>query len=609
MRSRQPFCRGRSAFVAGLALVGLNNAAQATIGSEYATSITLPLAQFPIDNEADASSSSLPIVLAQAGPAAGGGAPAAGGGAAPAGGANPGGAGAAPGAGGNANTLAPLGSYQDNPYGVSTSGLPTGTAVAGQPAWEIVGRVGDDEIVSDNVTHTHSNQKSDLISQFSAGVTVTADTPRLEGTLGYNALYRYALSVKNQNRFSQFGAMRAHTTLVPDYFTVDLFGNVSELERLGLGLTNSALLTNSETTQTYTLGISPDVRSQVGRLGFVDLNYYYSQLWTDRNTGPIVTPFGTIGALTGSKRQQARAMFQMPGTLDARLQTTVSVDGSEMTTGGGFSTFRRASAMLGNEFQLTRSFSLIGQGGYETLSNKQIFQLNGDGAIWDAGGRWQPNIDSSLLLLYGRHELNDDFSSQWEWQITPITEFSGRYTDGVGNPQSSLLSGGLGSGLGGGFGSGFLSNPILNTPLGPVTLPVLNFPNSQTQQNSIFRHKLLTAELSTTLDGHEIHVTAFRSTRASFSSKSPGQDTSTGIYFVTSEPITQDLTANLRLGYANNSLGNSNSYNVGFNVNYHMTETLDGSIGYDFARRDVAQKSLGFTSNTITFRLRKAIQS
>src|SRR5258708_40136041 len=77
MRSRQPFCRGRSAFVAGLALVGLNNAAQATSGSDYATSVTLPLAEFPPDSEADASPSA-PIVLAQAAPA-GGGAPAAGG--------------------------------------------------------------------------------------------------------------------------------------------------------------------------------------------------------------------------------------------------------------------------------------------------------------------------------------------------------------------------------------------------------------------------------------------------------------------------------------------------------------------------------------------------
>jgi hypothetical protein len=74
LRSRQPFCRGRSAFVAGLALVGLNNAAQATIGSEYATSVTLPLAHFPKDNETDAAPSP-PIVLAQAAPAAGGSAP------------------------------------------------------------------------------------------------------------------------------------------------------------------------------------------------------------------------------------------------------------------------------------------------------------------------------------------------------------------------------------------------------------------------------------------------------------------------------------------------------------------------------------------------------
>jgi len=87
------------------------------------------------------------------------------------------------------------------------------------------------------------------------------------------------------------------------------------------------------------------------------------------------------------------------------------------------------------------------------------FQINGNGPIWDAGGRWQPNPDSNIVLLYGRHELNDDFSGQAVWQITPITEFTARYIDAVGNPQSSLLSGGLGSSFGGGFGAGFLGNP------------------------------------------------------------------------------------------------------------------------------------------------------
>jgi len=353
LRSRQPFGRGRSAFVAGFALVGLNTAAQATIGTEYATSVTLPLPEFPSDNESDGSRSA-PIVLAQAAPAAGGGAaPAAGApaGGAPAGGANPGGGNAASGPGGNPG-LPPLGSYGDNPYGVSTSGI--APATAGQPAYEIDGRASISEIGTDNANHSSTKPRSDLISQFSAGFTVNADTPRLTGTLGYTGNYRTALNFGG-DRFSQFGLMRAHATVVPDYFTVDLFGNISELERLGLGLGNNALLNNSETTQTYTLGASPDVRSRVGDLGFVDLNYYYSQMWTDRNTGPIVTPFGTIGALSGSKRQQARAMFQMPGTLDARLQTTVSIEGSEMTT-GSLGTFQRAAAILGNEYQLNSVF-------------------------------------------------------------------------------------------------------------------------------------------------------------------------------------------------------------------------------------------------------------
>jgi hypothetical protein len=615
LRSRQPFCRGRSAFVAGFALVGLNNSAQATIGSDYATSVTLPLAQFPTDNEASASPSQ-PVVLAQAAPAAGGGA----GGAAPAAGASPGGAGnAAPGPGGNTNPGLPtLGSAQDNPYGVSSTGQ--APATAGQPAWLIEGRVGDSEIATDNVNHTHDNHQSDLISQFTAGFSVTADTPRLEGTFGYTGNYRTSLNRNGQDRFSQFGVLNARTTIVPDYFTIDLFGHVTELDRLGSGVANNALLTNNETTQTYTLGASPDVRSRVGDLGFVDLNYYYSQMWTDRNTGPIVTPFGVLGPLTGSKQQRAQAAFQMPGTLDARLQTTFSVDGSEMTT-GRLGTYQRASASMSNEYQLFRDFSLIGVGGWETLSDKQIPSLNGRGPIWDAGGRWQPNVDSSIVVLYGRSELSEHFTANAEWEITPLTSFVARYTDGIGNPQSSLLGGlgGFGGGFGG-FGGGlgsFVLPPIINTPSGPVMVPpnlvgvpLLNFPpNGLPQQNNVYRTKMLTANLETMFDDHPIRLSVIHTMRNSLTNIGPREDSTTAVYLTSGEPITPDITVNARLGFSTNSVSSGNTYNLGVNASYRFTETLDGSLGYDFILRDASNKTLGFTANAITLRLRKAIQS
>ena len=594
MRSRQPFCRGRSAFVAGIVLVGLNNAAQATIGSidsELANSFTLPLAEFPPATETEGPPSP-PIVLAQAAaPAAGKAAPAAA--------ANPGNAGNAQGAGGNNNTTPPLGSVLDTPLG-QTPSVPGGGVDNGMPAWEIDGRANLTEIVTDNVGLGRNRREADLISEFSAGVTVTTDTPRLLGVMSYTGTYRQALSTSGQNRFMQYGILNEHATLIPDYFTIDFLGNANEVDRLGLGVANNSLRSNAGTTQIFSLGASPDLRSQVGRLGFVDLNYFYDQLWTDRNTGPIVSPLGSVGALTGSKRQLARASFQMPGTLDARLQTTVSVDGSEMTTGGGLGTFRRASAQLSNEYQLVRSFSLIGQGGWETLSDSQIAKLNGKGVIWNFGGHWQPNVDSSIYLLYGRHEFNNDISAQWQWQITPVTDFTGTYTDNVTNPLGSLT---------GGLGGGFITNPIVSTPGGGTfTLPGTFFiPGLQSQQNNIFRQKLLNADLGTTLDGHDLHLAVFHSDRHSFTNIGPKDDSNTGIYLYSTEPIAQDAFVTTRLGYVLSSVSNAVTYNVGVTASYRLTPTLDGSLGYDFVHRDISVRGFAFTTNSITLRLRKAI--
>src|SRR5205823_4782663 len=144
--------------------------------------------------------------------------------------------------------------------------------------------------------------------------------------------------------------------------------------------------------------------------------------------------------------------------------------------------------------------------------------LNGKGPIWNAGGRWQPNVDSSILVLYGRSEFSDHFSAEFEWQITPITELTGRYVDGIGNPQSSLL-GGLGLFPGG----------IINTPIGQITLPPnFNLPPGLAQQNNVFHSKTLTADLRTILDRHELHLTVYRTTRTSLTNIGPREDSSTG---------------------------------------------------------------------------------
>jgi uncharacterized protein (PEP-CTERM system associated) len=100
-----------------------------------------------------------------------------------------------------------------------------------------------------------------------------------------------------------------------------------------------------------------------------------------------------------------------------------------------------------------------------------------------------------------------------------------------------------------------------------------------------------------------------RTMRNSLTNIGPREDSTTAAYLTSSEPITPDITVNARLGFATNSLSNGNTYNLGVNANYHFTETLDGSLGYDFIMRDSSIKALGFTANAITFRLRKALQS
>jgi uncharacterized protein (PEP-CTERM system associated) len=143
-----------------------------------------------------------------------------------------------------------------------------------------------------------------------------------------------------------------------------------------------------------------------------------------------------------------------------------------------------------------------------------------------------------------------------------------------------------------------------------VGVPLLNFPpNGLPQQNNVYRTKMLTANVETMFDGHPIRLSVLRTMRTSLTNIGPREDSTTAVYLTSTEPITPDITVNARLGFSTNSQSNSNTYNLGVNANYHFTETLDGSLGYDFVMRDAPIKALGFTANAITLRLRKALQS
>ncbi len=262
-----------------------------------------------------------------------------------------------------------------------------------------------------------------------------APTPlHLTGLLDYSGVYQKNITDTSQDHFSNFAFLSAHATLIPGALLADVHGSIDDVLRTGAGsgLDNNVLGKDS-IAQSYLLSASPYYTTRISNIGFATLRYQVAQAWFSGATGAISIPGLNLGSVSGSTQQQLRFDVKMPGTFVPRLATHIALDaGSEVTGRASISTFLRSTNEVINEYQFTRSISLIGAGGWEWLRDQNYPLVVGQGATWDVGGRWQPNVNSSILIVYGHHDLHTDIAGEVQVRLTPFTSFYAAYTDSIG---------------------------------------------------------------------------------------------------------------------------------------------------------------------------------
>ena len=329
-------------------------------------------------------------------------------------------------AGANANqTPVPMASLTDglDPDSPYTQVFDLGSSTGG-PAWVIIPTAGITEVFTDNASRSSIDKQAAAITSLHASLAARGDTARLQAGLAYTGRYRKGFGGgARSSGFTHAGSALAHAIVIPDFLSLDVRGNARELQRVGYGNVNPDILNRSDTTQSFMATVSPDARWRVGNVGTSDLRYSYTRIWFQRNTGQISTPTGTLGPLSGATMQLATFNLSLPNTLIDRLFTNVQVSGSDQETNRGGGGFKRASAQAINEYRLGATFSGIVNGGYESLNSPLFTGGLGQGATWDVGGRWRPNVDSSIILLYGSHDLKTSMRGMVTYQLTPLTQF------------------------------------------------------------------------------------------------------------------------------------------------------------------------------------------
>lgn len=491
------------------------------------------------------------------------------------------------------------------------------------PAYQFVPHASLDEVLTDNVNETYSNRQSDLISNLSLGFLAGADTPHISGVIDYNGVLQDYLHDVHHNDFSNFGYGTVHGTIVPGEFYINLRASADDVLRSGGGLISPALQ-NGNATQVYTISASPYVTQRLGDVGFAILRYQFGQAWFNQNTAPIpITPFNQIGPISDSTNQSARADIKIPGTLLSRLSTNLSVSASSDDTGAGATgDFKRALGEALNEYQLTRSLSAIGGIGYEALTDSRFTVLNGEGMVWDVGGRWQPNPDSSILILYGRHDLKSDIGGEIQYRFTPFTSLFASYSDSIQTSQNGVLSPNSVGQLnvaGPVAGITYDQNPAISTlndaslamagdpstldiPLG---LPLSDVDNFAPLENNITRDRMFQSILYSNVAGNPVSLTVYNVQNDSLTGQLPRVVITRGSHLDYDPTLSPVLFGLLTVGYNEVSTEDERIFNVGVGGHYALSDTLWLGARYDFILRDAHPRTAGYQQNAFTVSISK----
>jgi uncharacterized protein (PEP-CTERM system associated) len=479
-------------------------------------------------------------------------------------------------------------------------------------------------IATDNISEANADAKGDLASLVSLGGTVTADTVRLNGILAMTGYYRHNVVDTDLDQLSEYGYGRGRGVLYPGHIYVDLNGLIDDVERSGAGVLDN-IVQSPLNTHVYNLSASPVFLTKIDDLGRLMLRYQIGQAWFNNNTA--ANPLFGLAPIGSSTTQSARGDVRLPGTIFQRLMSDITANATENDSHSPIAgILRRANGEFINEYEVTRSASIIAGAGYEYLQNAEVPIIDGRGPTWDFGGRMRPNADSSIVVVYGRHDRKSDFAGEIAWRLTPSMDVYAKYADSLTTVQQSLINNNAQSLLGpdgalSGIGRdestliGVLDDADLSAGAGNeaefagLGIPLGTANGLAPLQNGLFRARVASGSVQDALDENSFRVTAFYQRNLSLTPLLAPSSTIEGTILTWFRPFTPRLTGDASVGYRHLiGAGGGDAYNAAFAASYKLSESLAISARYDFIRRKAELSDASYIQNAITIGIHKSFQ-
>ncbi|HEV2100141.1 MAG TPA: hypothetical protein VGR45_14610 [Stellaceae bacterium] len=463
----------------------------------------------------------------------------------------------------------------------------------------------------DNVNFTHSDRTAAAEVRLVPGISMSADTPRLQGVLSAQVSANAYTPTSNLDQIYANLYGNGHATILPDRLFVDAQSSISQASTLpGLGFISPSLLPRTQQTQIFANSVSPYLRESYDGLVDTELRYRFGSTNFSGNTTAtpsILTPTSTN---LSSGILNEGSFIAATGQNFERALSRLTVDASEFSSNSA-SQNTQFNSYDDLQYRITPDISALGRIGYQNIRFPFAPEATFVGVTWLAGGRLAvgPNY-GYISLEYGRQQGVYGFTGSAAFQVTPTISVSANLVQGISSPGQYAL---------GSLATSTLSanGSIVDQYSG---LPTAFYSPGLGLTNGVYRQHLFNGQVTDAIGPNSYSLYGYYENQQSLTPPITAPTKSIGAYASWRRDIRPDLNGYTSFGFSNTNnavLVNSstpingvNSFSANVGVNYLLARNLSGSVLYTLTYQPngatLASGRGDIVANTLQFLLTKA---
>jgi len=439
------------------------------------------------------------------------------------------------------------------------------------------------EILTDNVFYTHSDRTAAAETTLTPGVSISADTPRLQGVA--TAQVQGSLYTPTSSLDQIFADVYANGTLtvVPDHFFVDAASSISQASNLpGLGFVNASQLPRTQQTQVYTNTISPYLRESYDGEVDTELRYRFGATNFGGNTATTasILPTENNNLASGILNEGTLTVATGRNFQRAMSRLTVDVSGFNSNSTSQNSQFSSYDDL---QYQITPDIAALGRIGYQNIRYPFAPAATFAGPTWLVGGRLGLGGNYGYVSLeYGVQQGVYGFTGSALYQVTPTITVQASLVQGINSPAE------------------FLQTSLANSTLSPngaivdqsLGLPTNFYLPGSGLTNTVYREHLFNAQITDSIGPNSYGIYGYYTNQTPLTPPVTAPTKSAGANLSWTRDIRPNLNGTASVGYANTSnavspvtltaVSSINTLSASLGVNYLFARALTGSLLYSF---------------------------